>query len=464
MHVKVPFKTVSDEGSNQSKIIKFLKRINPLEIQDDNKGYFMANFRQDSFDKFINHDNKDNFFDKVCRIYIVQQICYNSHFGEGSQDVGLRKMIYDGAYVAGYPLHDKSIDPDEPGKEPTNPSDRQQLKRDWARFGRIFKFQPYGAIKNYFGSGIALYFAWVGYYTAMLAPLAVLGLLVFLYGIYSADSHIPVTDVCDDNNKGKWYMCPMCDVKCNYWDLASTSTCLYAYATHLFDNEGTVFLAVFASIWGTLFLEFWKRRQGIISHEWRTDSFEEEEEPLRPEFSETNKIKRYSRYGGVVSIIVFMIAMVIGAVVGVIIYRAVVFASLSEQSDIITQTRARIITSVTAALLNLLAINVMKLFYNKLAVWLTDWENPRTRSAYEYSFTWKMYSFQFVNTYASVFYIAFFKSGHIIGTPSKYKRVAGSYRLDGCSEQGCFLELCVQLFILMVGQQIVGIILEVAIP
>lgn len=75
-----------------------------------------------------------------------------------------------------------------------------------------------------------------------------------------------------------------------------------------------------------------------------------------------------------------------------------------------------------------------------------------------------MYLFQFVNTYSSVFYIAFFKSGHMIGTPSRYKRIGGSYRLDGCSEQGCFLELCIQLFILMVGQQAIGIIMEVAIP
>jgi len=36
--------------------------------------------------------------------------------------------------------------------------------------------------------------------------------------------------------------------------------------------------------------------------------------------------------------------------------------------------------------------------------------------------------------------------------------------LDGCSEQGCFLELCVQLLIIMVGQQIIGNITEVAIP
>ena len=98
----------------------------------------------------------------------------------------------------------------------------------------------------------------------MLVPLAIIGFLVFLYGIGSAGSHVPVKDVRDDNNKGRWYMCPWCDRQCSYWDLAS-STCLYAYVTHFFDNDWTVGLALIASVWATLFLEFWKRRQATLA-------------------------------------------------------------------------------------------------------------------------------------------------------------------------------------------------------
>lgn len=458
-----------------------LRRRNPLVVQDptfEEKGnYFMANFKEESLTKFLNYQNRDELFDDVDRIYIVQQICYNARFAEGSHGVGLRKMIYEGAYLAGYPLH-AGPDTVEADEQPSN--DRQRLKRDWARFGRWMKFQPYGEIKNYFGSEIALYFAWLGFYTAMLVPLAIIGFIVFIYGIGSAGSHPPVEDVCDSANKGKWIMCPLCDRQCSYWDLAS-STCLYAYVTHFFDNDWTVGLALIASVWATLFLEFWKRRQATLAQEWHTDDFEEEEEPLRPEYSATvttlrrnevtgklepyvPKIQIYSRLTGVFSIIIFMIFLVIAAVVGVIVYRAAVFASLSGNKDRNIQTRARIITSATAALLNLVAINLLKFAYSKLAVWLTDWENPPTRTDYEDSFTWKMYLFQFVNTYASIFYIAFFKSGIVVGTPSRYKRIANSYRLDSCSEQGCFLELCVQLLIIMVGQQVIGNITEVAIP
>ena len=487
MRIKLPFKKNKEKNKNTSGCGSRLRRLNPLRVHDpsfvggedqEREDFFFANFRQDYCHKFINYQYEESLFDKVDRIYIVQHICSNTPFGERRDgEVGLRKLIYNGAYKAGYPLHDALHDDSDDSKQrEEHRNDRQRLKQDWARTGRIFKLQPYAAIKNYFGSEIAFYFAWTGFYTGMLAPLAILGVLVFLYGILSAGSHIPVKDVCDARNKGLWYMCPLCDKRCSYWDLAS-STCLYAYATHFFDNSGTVVLAVIASIWATLFLKFWKRRQRALSQRWHTNALKEEE-PLRPEFPKENlrenkvtgkmeptmqsKIRKCGCLTGVLIVVIFMVSLVIAAVVAVVVYRAVVFASLSGSSDGTAQ--ARIITSFTAALLNLLAINVMKLFYKKLAIWLTDWENPPTRSEYKNSFTWKMYLFQFVNTYSSVFYIAFFKSGRMIGTPSRYKRIGGSYRLDGCSEQGCFLELCIQLFILMVGQQVLGIIMQVAIP
>ena len=117
-------------------------------------------------------------------------------------------------------------------------------------------------------------------------------------------------------------------------------------------------------------------------------------------------------------------------------------------------------------------INLLKFFYEKLALWLTNWENPRTETDYKDSFTYKMFLFQFVNTYSSIFYIAFFKLNLVIGTPGNYRRLGGSgdqkddkgFRLDGCGAAGCMIDLCIQLAIIMVGQQIIGNITEVAIP
>lgn len=38
------------------------------------------------------------------------------------------------------------------------------------------------ARRDYFGEKVALYFAWLGWYTYMLVPAAVIGLIVFLSG------------------------------------------------------------------------------------------------------------------------------------------------------------------------------------------------------------------------------------------------------------------------------------------
>ena len=62
--------------------------------------------------------------------------------------------------------------------------------------------------------------------------------------------------------------------------------------------------------------------------------------------------------------------------------------------------------------------------YDRLAEYLTDLELPRTQSEYDDSLTLKIYLLQFINYYASIFYIAFFK-GRFHGYPGNYNRIAG---------------------------------------
>ncbi|XP_032221069.1 anoctamin-4 isoform X2 [Nematostella vectensis] len=461
--------------------VESMRAMDPMAIKEpaipeEKPSYFMATFTMKNLAKFHFAREQHKMFSTTDRHLVIQRLVYATRFAEGPKGLGLKQLLYEGAYIGNYPLHDGD---DEVKEGETISNDRQRLRRDWASFGRCFKYQPYDAIKSYFGTEIGLYFAWLGFYTGMLVPLAIAGLVVFIYGIVDATMSPPVRDVCDSKNEGRWIMCPLCDKQCSYWDLAKT-TCAYAYVTHFFDNSLTVALAVVSSIWATLFLELWKRRQASLANKWHVSDFEEEE-TIRPEFAATApRLKKnpvtglqepyvpkrtlYQRYGTTGSIIVMMCLLVIAAVVGVVIYRAAVFASLSGSEILTIRMRARTVTSITAAIINLICINILKFVYSWLAVKLTNWENPRTRTDYEDSFTYKMYLFQFVNTYASIFYIAFFKSGLVIGTPGRYKRIAGKYRLDGCSEQGCFLELCIQLIIIMVGQQIIGNITEIAIP
>lgn len=73
------------------------------------------------------------------------------------------------------------------------------------------------------------------------------------------------------------------------------------------------------------------------------------------------------------------------------------------------EVTSSVIVSTSAALINLICIVLFNSLYSQLAVKLTDMEMPRTQSEYDDSLTLKMYLFQFVNCYASIFYIAVFK-------------------------------------------------------
>lgn len=45
--------------------------------------------------------------------------------------------------------------------------------------------------RKYFGEKVGLYFAWLGVYTQMLIPAAIIGVIVFLYGCATVDDNIP---------------------------------------------------------------------------------------------------------------------------------------------------------------------------------------------------------------------------------------------------------------------------------
>ncbi len=75
-------------------------------------------------------------------------------------------------------------------------------------------------IKNYFGATIAIYFAFLEYYTFALVPLV---LLVFFFSLINVDE--------------------------------------------LWNN---LIFALINVLWGTVFLEFWKRNCATLTHRWGT--------------------------------------------------------------------------------------------------------------------------------------------------------------------------------------------------
>ena len=76
---------------------------------------------------------------------------------------------------------------------------------------------------------------------------------------------------------------------------------------------------------------------------------------------------------------------------------------------------------MTGASINLFLILIFNFVYESIALWLTEKELHRTQTGFDDALTLKIYLFQFVNYYASIIYIGFFK-GQFVGTPNSYTR------------------------------------------
>ena len=60
-------------------------------------------------------------------------------------------------------------------------------------------------------------------------------------------------------------------------------------------------------------------------------------------------------------------------------------------------------------------------------------EMHRTQSEFDDNLTFKVFLFQFINFYSSIFYIAFFK-GRFVGYPGHYKHIFGNLRNEDVSD------------------------------
>ncbi|GAB1292140.1 Anoctamin-5 [Apodemus speciosus] len=295
------------------------------------------------------------------------------------------------------------------------------------------------------------------------------------------------TEICDPKIGGQMIMCPLCDEVCDYWRL--NTTCLHSKFSHLFDNESTVFFAIFMGIWVTLFLEFWKQRQARLEYEWDLVDFEEKQQQLqlRPEFEAMCKHKKMNPvtmemephmplchripwYFVSGTTVAFGMALLLSSMVSIIIYRLSVFATFASfmESEATLQSvksffTPQLATALSASCLNCIVILILNFFYERISAWITKMEIPRTHQEYESSLTLKMFLFQFVNYYSSCFYVAFFK-GKFVGYPGRYTYMFNIWRSEECGPAGCLVELTTQLTIIMIGKQIFGNIHEACQP
>ncbi|KAL5011371.1 hypothetical protein ScPMuIL_009922 [Solemya velum] len=361
------------------------------------------------------------------------------------QKVGLPYLLMKEIYTDFLILHETSAksklhDDDAQGDDEVEPEldPRKDLDDTWTRF---FKFQPLWKIRNYFGEKIAFYYAWSGMLITSLWLPMVFGFIIFIYGLVN---RLVITVLLV---KG-----------------------LFSSIKESFDNEITPFFAVVICVWGTVFLEFWKRKTATLAYLWDVDEFESNE-PDRPEFFGTKYMQdpvtkeddwfypwkmRLVKFLLSAITLLFMVCLVLASVVGVIVYR--VIASVDYCPNMSTE-ECLLTTTVASSLLNAISILLLGKLYDIFAKKLTDWENHRTQTQYDDALIIKLFAFQFANNYASCFYIAFFRGrfdfSAILDKGVVYK--------DDC-EGTCMSQLSFQVLTLMITKPLPKLFSDVILP
>ena len=133
---------------------------------------------------------------------------------------------------------------------------------------------------------------------------------------------------------------------------------------------------------------------------------------------------------------------------------------------LVTPFQAKLMVSLSAAFLNLLCIVILNQLYERLALWLTNYERPRTQTEFEDNYTFKIFLFHTLNFYSSLIYMAFFK-GKFYQNPawrSDNRWSLNNFQVDQCDPAGCLYELAVQLGVIMVGKQFFNNCIEFIVP
>ncbi|XP_048385780.1 anoctamin-10 [Stegostoma tigrinum] len=331
------------------------------EFQDGSMRVFTYNNREDY--KHFTDDDSD-FLTVAEKQYIIKRELENLRAVNETMVPGhpqaklypgksiFRRLQTSGILIQLYPLHD--------------PAELKKLSFIWYRQVK-FSFQPLDEIQKYFGQSIALYFAFLEYFTFALFPMAVIGVPYYVFA----------------------------------WQ----------------DYDKYIVFATFNLVWSTIVLEVWKRWCSRLSYKWGTLTMKRVFEEPRPGFHGTlgvnpatgRKEPTYPSYRRqlriyLVSVPFVCLSLYICLLVMMIYFRMEdLVSAYNEEAETIFSNILLYVPSVVYALV----IEIMNRIYRYAATFLTSWENHRLESSYQNHLVLKVLVFNFVNCFASLFYIAF---------------------------------------------------------
>uniref|UniRef100_A0A1I7U4D8 Anoctamin n=1 Tax=Caenorhabditis tropicalis TaxID=1561998 RepID=A0A1I7U4D8_9PELO len=242
-----------------------------------------------------------------------------------------------------------------------------------------------------------------------------------------------------------------------------------------FDTKMNAFFAVFMSIWGSVFVQVWKRNNSVLSYQWNSDDFHAIE-PDRPEFRGTTMkedpitgediwispaLFRYLKMFGSFFFVSFSMLIVILSLMLVTLLKIwmVYNFQCNEEYTFHCWLSAAFLPSV----LNTLSAMGLGAIYSNLVARFNAWENHRTESEHNNSLIVKIFAFQMVNTYTSLFYVAFVRPESHGLQPNGLFGLGEAFK-DTCVDDTCSSLLALQLLTHTLIKPVPKFLKDVVIP
>ena len=256
-------------------------------------------------------------------------------------------------------------------------------------------------IRNYYGETVSYYFLFVDHYSRMLVYPSIFGLFIFIS--YFIWNKIPLITLFSNS------------IKMDYYDFLLILNC------------------TLLTICLTLFIKTWLQKEKLYNYIWGIN-ISQKEEKINEEFVPNSKeklilgyyvpiekepihtFKKFVSYG----VLLGMILLVVSFIYGLFRLKArLINGNIWHDYKI----------SIFIACLNGIQIKVMNLIYYEIAERLNNWENHFKMTDKNNSLSLKLILFDFMNSYSSLFYIAFIKPYN-----------------EGCINNNCPKELETQMY------------------
>lgn len=429
----------------------FILLFMPPKILEKYAEYFDT-FKMKRAGKHNIKSSEEYHFTSAQKLLILTRLLETVSFGPKKGEFGLTRLIKSKLIETAYPLHDGSYNGSQE-------CERKQLWNKWVN--NSFRVdQPLDDIQAYFGWEIGFYFAWLEHFIRMLIPAAILGILIFISSMlteFIADfKHIK--EICRAHDI---YICPICDYRALCIFRRLSSYCFYAKWTFVFDNTLAVCFAVIMSFWATLVVKLWRRKESVLKYKWDAEYPEYEIIPRRgyvykqnlPDFC--NKLLRANilkhlkalKISLTISTIICLVISMAAAYLAIIAYRIPL-----PRVIVGTHVYEEMMTIFSGSLLLVVFIVIFDRIYQKVAIVLTNLENPKYQNAYDKSALYKRFFLSLVNNNSFLFYIAFLK-GKFFSTPLQ-KNIFLLER-DTCQPFSCVIVLSIQLTLLMLIKRLI---------